>query len=165
MILISCIFTTRAYGWIKVNESCIVLDWHTELDFLCASSQKQQFADKHATLLRHIILSALTPKYCVLSRVATFTNFNVYDWPGWWLNPRPSALEASMVVIKPTRRSSDFEVSRSEVNATTVSNEVGAVRAIFGLKIQSFQIWLKFVLSLVLQGCTGNSPAYGWILS
>ena len=72
-----------------MNEPSFVLDWHHELDFYPASTWKQQSTKKHATLLRHIILSlclpvfSLTPKFSMPSGEAANTNFNVFGltWP------------------------------------------------------------------------------------
>ena len=52
--------------------------------FYSASSLKQQCTDSHVTPLGHIILipnqtvCTLSPKYCMLSREATNTNFIIF---------------------------------------------------------------------------------------
>jgi len=42
-----------------------VLDQHAELDFISASSLKQQPADRHVTPLRHIILIKSQPVFAL----------------------------------------------------------------------------------------------------
>ena len=62
-----------------------LLDQHAYLDFYCASSLKQQSADRHVAPLGHIFLIltqavfALTLCCCIPSREAANTNFVVSD--------------------------------------------------------------------------------------
>ena len=71
------------FHW-DVDEVLFVLDQHAELDFYCASSLKQQSADRHVAPLKHLILISsqpvfvLSPWCCVLSGEATHTNFMVF---------------------------------------------------------------------------------------
>ena len=60
------------------------------MDFYSASSLKQQSVIRHVVPLRHIVLIssqqvfALTP--CLLSRIATNTNFKVFGFTQWGLD-------------------------------------------------------------------------------
>ena len=44
---------------------CFVLDQHTELDFYCASSLKQQSVGRHVAPLGHIILIPSQPVFAL----------------------------------------------------------------------------------------------------
>ena len=76
-----------------IIEVRFVLDQHALLDFYRASSLKQQSADRHVTLLGHIILIpsqpvfALSPYCIMLSKEATNTNFIVFGLTQSGLDP------------------------------------------------------------------------------
>jgi hypothetical protein len=59
------------FSYIKVNfqwdddEVHFVLDQHTELNFYCASSLKQQSAGRHVAPLGHIILILSQPVFAL----------------------------------------------------------------------------------------------------
>jgi hypothetical protein len=66
------------------DDDLFLLVQQAELDFYSVSLVKQQYTGRHVAPLRHIVLIpsqpviAHTPYWCVLSREATNTNFNVF---------------------------------------------------------------------------------------
>ena len=84
-------------------EWCFVLDRHAE-------SRKQQSASRHATLPRHIILTLGNQSLLLLLNAACLAEKQQIPilmslvLPGRGSNPRPPALEASTLTIKPPKR-------------------------------------------------------------
>jgi len=77
------------------DEFRFVLDQHAGLDFYSASSLKQQSeaAGRHVAPIGHIILIRRSNKYQ-----------QSLIWPGRGSNPRPTALETSILTITPPMR-------------------------------------------------------------
>ena len=66
------------------DEVHFVLDQYAKLDFCCASSLKQQSADRHVALLGHIILI----QYLIfLLNAACLAEKNKYQFYSLWLDP------------------------------------------------------------------------------
>ena len=84
-----------------ILKRCFVLDHHAQLGFQRASLLKQQFMGRQVVLLGHILLNLNQPGLCSYSLMllAQRRNSKSLVYPGRELNPRFTALEASMLFI------------------------------------------------------------------